>query len=163
MYLVRRESPRNDFTIIIVFIIFENNNHKSSFPSSKPQLSYFHSYWLRNKTFCRRLCASVVRDAEDSLKHQKYSKVYLKSEKLREWSNYLPRMFREYKKKTWNDNTPPLSCCGQIALSNCRNLLIGNFKPDLHNINAHIKFGENPLRFTEVIVLKLKYRCVAGR
>ena len=35
--------------------------------------------------------------------------------------------------------------------------------PDLYNIYAHIKFGENPLRFTKVIVLKLKYRCVAGR
>ena len=36
-------------------------------------------------------------------------------------------------------------------------------KSDLLNINAHIKFGENPLDFTQVIVLKLKYRCVAGR
>ena len=36
-------------------------------------------------------------------------------------------------------------------------------KPDLHNINAHIQFSENPLRFTEVIVLKWKYGCVAGR
>ena len=28
-----------------------------------------------------------------------------------------------------------------------RNLPIGNPKPDLHNINAHTKFGENPLMF----------------
>ena len=28
-------------------------------------------------------------------------------------------------------------------------------KPDLHNINAQIKFGENSFRFTQVIVLKL--------
>ena len=34
---------------------------------------------------------------------------------------------------------------------------MSNPKPDLHNVNAHIKFGENPLRFTNVIVLKLKY------
>ena len=27
-------------------------------------------------------------------------------------------------------------------------------KPDLHNINAHIKFGENPLIFTQVIIWK---------
>ena len=31
----------------------------------------------------------------------------------------------------------------------CRNLPISNPKPDLHNINAHIKFGENPLMFTK--------------
>ena len=32
-----------------------------------------------------------------------------------------------------------------------RNLLVSNPKPDLHNINAHTKFGENPLMFTKVI------------
>ena len=31
---------------------------------------------------------------------------------------------------------------------------MSNPKADLHNINAHIKFGENPLRFTQVIFLK---------
>ena len=34
---------------------------------------------------------------------------------------------------------------------------MSNLKADLHNINAHNKFGENSLRFTEVIVLKVKY------
>ena len=34
------------------------------------------------------------------------------------------------------------------TIKNWRNLPIGNPKPDLHNINAHIKFGENPLTFT---------------
>ena len=29
-----------------------------------------------------------------------------------------------------------------------RNLPISNPKPDLNNINAHTKFGENPLLFT---------------
>ena len=33
---------------------------------------------------------------------------------------------------------------------------MSNSKLDLHNVNAHIKFGVNPLRFTQVIVLKLK-------
>ena len=42
-----------------------------------------------------------------------------------------------------------------------QNLPISNPKADLHNINAHIKFGENP--FTQVIVLKVKYGCIAGR
>ena len=28
-----------------------------------------------------------------------------------------------------------------------RNLPISNPKPDLHNINAHTKFGENPLKY----------------
>ena len=35
-----------------------------------------------------------------------------------------------------------------------RNLLISNPKPDVHNINAHTKFGENPLMFTQVIIRK---------
>ena len=39
-----------------------------------------------------------------------------------------------------------------------KNLPISNPKPDLHNINAHTKFGENPLTFTQVIVWKRKYR-----
>ena len=38
---------------------------------------------------------------------------------------------------------------------------MSNPKPDLHNINAYIKFDENTLRFTPVIVLKLEYGCVA--
>ena len=43
------------------------------------------------------------------------------------------------------------------------NLPISNPKPDLKNINAHTKFGENPLIFTKVIVRKWKYWPVAGR
>ena len=31
---------------------------------------------------------------------------------------------------------------------------ISNPKPDLHNINAHTKFGEIPFTFTEVIIQK---------
>ena len=34
------------------------------------------------------------------------------------------------------------------------NLPISNPKPDIHNINAHTKFGENPLMFTQVIIRK---------
>ena len=37
-----------------------------------------------------------------------------------------------------------------------RNLPISNPKPDLHNINAHTKFGENPLKFTQVIIWNKK-------
>ena len=36
------------------------------------------------------------------------------------------------------------------------NLPISIPKPDLHNINAHTKFGENPLMFTQVIIWKRK-------
>ena len=36
------------------------------------------------------------------------------------------------------------------------NLPFSNPKPDLHNINAHTKFGENPLMFTQVIIRKRK-------
>ena len=43
------------------------------------------------------------------------------------------------------------------SVKNWQNLPMSNPKPDLYNINIHIKFGENPLRFTQVIVLNLKY------
>ena len=42
------------------------------------------------------------------------------------------------------------------SVNNWRNLPISNPKPDLHNINAHTKFGENPLMFTQVIIQKQK-------
>ena len=45
----------------------------------------------------------------------------------------------------------------------CRNLSISNPKPDLLNVNAYSKFGENPLLFTQVIVRKRKYGRVSGR
>ena len=48
------------------------------------------------------------------------------------------------------------------SVKNWRNLPISNRKPDLHNINAHTKFGENPLLFTQVIVRKRKYGRVLG-
>ena len=41
---------------------------------------------------------------------------------------------------SWADN----------SVKNLRNLSITNSKPDLHNINSHTKFGENPLIFTIV-------------
>ena len=37
-----------------------------------------------------------------------------------------------------------------------QNLPISNPKPDLHSINSHTKFGENPLMFTQVIIQKWK-------
>ena len=43
------------------------------------------------------------------------------------------------------------------------NLPISNPKPDLHNINAHTKFGENPLMFIQVIIQKREYGRVLGR
>ena len=47
---------------------------------------------------------------------------------------------------SWADN----------SIKNWRNLPISNPKPDFHNINAHTKFGENPLMFTQVIIQKQK-------
>ena len=44
-----------------------------------------------------------------------------------------------------------------------RNMPISNPKPDLLNVNAYSKFGENPLLFTQVIVGKPKYGRVSGR
>ena len=49
--------------------------------------------------------------------------------------------------KTW-------MCPGQITVKNWQNLPISNPKPDLHNINAQMKFGENPLTFTQIIIHK---------
>ena len=44
-----------------------------------------------------------------------------------------------------------------------RNLPISNPKPELLNVNANSKFGENPLLFTQVIVRKWKYGRILGR
>ena len=44
-----------------------------------------------------------------------------------------------------------------------RNLPISNPKPDLLNVNAYSKFGENFLLFSQVIVRKQKYGRVSGR
>ena len=44
-----------------------------------------------------------------------------------------------------------------------RNLPFSNPKPDLLNVNAYNKFGENPLLFTQVIVRKWKYGRVWAR
>ena len=44
-----------------------------------------------------------------------------------------------------------------------QNLPISNPKPDLLNVNAYSKFGENPLLFIQVIVRKRKYGRVSGR
>ena len=44
---------------------------------------------------------------------------------------------------------------------NYHQILLFNNSSD--HINAHFKFGENPLRVTQVIVLKQIYGCVAGR
>ena len=42
------------------------------------------------------------------------------------------------------------------SVKHWRNLPISNPKPDIHNIKAHIKFGEMPLMFTQVITRKRK-------
>ena len=39
---------------------------------------------------------------------------------------------------------------------------MSNHKAELHNVNAHIIFGENALRITQVLVLKVKYGCVVA-
>ena len=41
-------------------------------------------------------------------------------------------------------------CLGHSMIKNWWNLPISNPQPDLHNINAHTKFDENPLIFTEL-------------
>ena len=63
---------------------------------------------------------------------------------------------KKKKKKTRNDITPALPYCRQITVKNRQNLQINNPKADVHKINAHSKFGENPLLFNQAIVRKRK-------
>ena len=49
------------------------------------------------------------------------------------------------------------TCRGQMTVKKSRNFPISSPKPDLYNINAHIKFSENPLTLTQIIVRKRKY------
>ena len=48
------------------------------------------------------------------------------------------------------------------SFTNWQNLPVNNPIPDLLNINAYTKFGENPLIFIQVIVQKQK-RLVVGK
>ena len=53
-------------------------------------------------------------------------------------------------------------------LKNWRNLSLSNSKPDLHNIDAKSKFGENPLIFTYYIIIinyhpEMKIRTCCGQ
>ena len=48
------------------------------------------------------------------------------------------------------------ACWADKSVKNWRNLPISNPKPDLHKINAHTKFCENPLMFTQAIIRKQK-------
>ena len=45
-----------------------------------------------------------------------------------------------------------MDCHGQIIVQNWWNLPISYPQPVLYNSNAHTKFGENPLIFTQVII-----------
>ena len=40
------------------------------------------------------------------------------------------------------------------SVKNWQNFPISNPKPELHNINAHTKFGQNPLVFIQVTIWK---------
>ena len=72
-------------------------------------------------------------------------------------SMHVPSFFKIpwylLKLSSWNENMGMLRAGNSVEI--WRNLPIGNPKPDLHNINAHTKFGENPLMFTQVIIRKL--------
>ena len=47
-----------------------------------------------------------------------------------------------HKLLSWNKNTDVTRADNSVK--NWRHLPISNPKPDLHNINAHTQFGENP-------------------
>ena len=55
-----------------------------------------------------------------------------------------------------NNNTRHYHVQARNSVKNLRNLPISNPKPDLH-INAHTKFGKNPMIFAQDIVRKPKY------
>ena len=65
-------------------------------------------------------------------------------------------------KKKWSNNTLPTVSPADNSVINWRNLPISNPKPDLNNINAHTKFGENLLTLTQVTIWKWKYRWTNG-
>ena len=66
---------------------------------------------------------------------------------------------KEKKDKTLN-TSPLWMSWADNSVTNRRYLPISNPKPDLHNINAHIKYGENQMRCTHVMVLKRnKWMC----
>ena len=44
----------------------------------------------------------------------------------------------------------------------CQLAILNQIKSDLNSVNAHAKFGENPLIFTKLIVMQYKYGRVAG-
>ena len=46
---------------------------------------------------------------------------------------------------------------GSLLSKTDEKLPTNNHKLDLHNINAHVRFGETPLTFTQTIIQKLKY------
>ena len=58
-----------------------------------------------------------------------------------------------WKIKTWNDNTATIKWRAHSSVKN-NPLAITDY---FHNINAHTKFGENPLIFTHVTLLTPKY------
>ena len=55
-----------------------------------------------------------------------------------------------FKLLSGNENTSVSRADNSVKI--WQNLPISNPKPDLHNINAHTKFGENLLMFTQVII-----------
>ena len=65
------------------------------------------------------------------------------------------------KLSSWNENMGVSRADNSVNI--LQNLPISNPKPDLLNVNAYSKFGENPLLFTQVIVWKRKYGRVLGR
>ena len=71
-------------------------------------------------------------------------------------SMHIPSLvkFNDVKLSSENENMGVSRTDNSIKI--WRNLPISNPKPDLHNINAHTKFGENPLMFTQFIVQKRK-------
>ena len=58
--------------------------------------------------------------------------------------------------KLWPGNENMGVSRADNAVKIWQNLPISNPKPDIYNINKHTKFGENPLKFTQVIIQKRK-------
>ena len=59
-----------------------------------------------------------------------------------------------YLLKLWSGNENMGMSRADNSVKIQRNLPISNPKPDIHNINAHTRFGENPLTFTQGIIWK---------
>ena len=77
---------------------------------------------------------------------------------------FYPKKYYLNSYRTFNkQKTAIIMLPADNSCKNWWNLPMRKSKADLHNMNVHIKFGENTLRFIQVIVLKVKIWMYCGQ